>query len=90
LTVVWPQQTKPQKKVQAFTIEPLESHRNSLLACPECGRRVLRFRFCDAEFKCKYCGCEFVVIVAVTSHLRSLGNSSANAERKAIDTKDLS
>lgn len=37
--------------------------RNSWLACPSCGHKVGRARTCDIEFKCKYCGYEFEVII---------------------------
>lgn len=36
---------------------------NSWLACPKCGHKVARVRTCDAEFKCKHCGHEFVAII---------------------------
>lgn len=39
------------------------TRRNSWLACPNCGHKVGRARTCDVEFKCKYCGHEFEVII---------------------------
>jgi len=44
-------------------MEPVVPRRNSWLACPNCGNKVARARYCDIEFKCKGCGFEFEVII---------------------------
>jgi hypothetical protein len=44
-------------------MESANERRNTLLACPECGRRAGRARVCDMDFKCKNCGCEYEVII---------------------------
>jgi hypothetical protein len=44
-------------------MDSASSKRNTWLACPGCGHKVARVRTCDIDFKCKYCACEFEVII---------------------------
>ena len=57
------------------------SRRNSWLACPACGHKVGRARICDVEFKCKYCGHEFEVIIGPV-HRADPASGQASPDRK--------
>lgn len=59
-------------------MEPDASRRNSWIACPKCGHRAARVRICDAEFKCKYCGCEFEVIIGIIPPSNPQGRLSSD------------
>ncbi len=62
------------------------TRRNSWLACPNCGHKVGRARTCDVEFKCKYCGHEFEVIIRSlpASRVPSSSKPSPNRQRLGV------
>jgi hypothetical protein len=61
------------KSERGRVVEPGLQRRQSLIACLGCGHRIANVRTCDAEFKCKQCGCEFEVIIRL---IRDSGNSA--------------
>lgn len=64
-------------------MDPDQSSRNSWLACPRCGHIVARVRTCDAEFKCKYCGYEFEVMIRPFASGERSPPSPTSSERQA-------
>lgn len=56
-------------------MDPGRPRRASLIACMNCGHRIGNIGICDAQFKCKQCGCEFEVVIMP---LRDPGTSARN------------
>lgn len=56
--------------------------RNSWIACPRCGHKIAKARFCDIELKCKNCGHVFVAFIGITEEELEAKQNGKGATQK--------